>query len=82
MKPNRFVPGVPPPVPAHVDVWTIRTLSHFVGVSEWAVKSQAKAVVPECSSRTQFTPQQAQRIVVRIYNFSRPGGNKPVEATR
>ena len=72
-----------PQLPVHVQQWSARALSLYLGVSISTVKYHARQAFRGHRGRWEFSREQAQRVVDRIHSFGhqqtlRRAGNKPL----
>lgn len=60
---------LPPQVPAHIEVWSTRTLALWLNVSTSTVKYHARQAFRGHNGRWELNCEQAQRVVNRIFQF-------------
>ena len=74
---------ISPQLPVHVQHWSARALSLYLGVSISTVKYHARQAFRGHRGRWELSREQAQRVVDRIHSFGhvqtlRHAGNKPL----
>ncbi len=62
-------PQVSPQLPVHVQQWSARALSLYLGVSISTVKYHARQAFRGHRGRWELSREQAQRVVDRIHSF-------------
>lgn len=60
---------LPPQLPSHIEQWSSRALAAWLGVSTSTVKYHARQAFRNHRGRWEFSREQAQKVVNRLFQF-------------